>query len=82
MTGLGPADMDANYGPLPSAATRIQVASKLIFPTHALPDAVASGRWWFQLVPRNGPLPPRFGHVLQRPRPLDDDGNPVPWQEF
>jgi hypothetical protein len=81
---LGPADADVNFGPLSTAATHIQVATNLILPTHPLPDfsGMPAGRWWMQLVPRDGSLLPNDGRMLDTPRPLDDHGHPVSWQRF
>lgn len=83
-SGLGPADMGVNFGPLPSSATRIQVATRLTLPTHPLPDitGMPDGRWWMQLVPRNGSFPPNDGSTLDTPRPLDKQGHLVAWQRF
>jgi hypothetical protein len=83
-SGLGPADDDVNFGPLPSTATHIRVASNLVLPTHPLPhvDGMASGRWWFELVSRDGSPAVGEGHVLDTPQPLDDAGHLVLWKEF
>ena len=83
-SGLGPADMDVNFGPLPTSATRIQVATNLILLTHPLPDVsgMPDGRWWMQLVPRNGSFPARDGRIFNTARPLDDAGHVVAWQRF
>jgi hypothetical protein len=81
-SGPGPGDSDVNYGPLPSRATRIRVATKEILPTKPFPAGkqLPSGRYWIQITPKDWPLPANGKEIS--PKPLDATGHQVPYQDF
>jgi len=80
---LSPEMAGFSYGPLPTSATHLRVASKLVIPTYPFPQGVGlpAGRYWLRFIPANHP-DPADGTVFDQPQPLDDDGNPVAMTSF
>lgn len=81
-SGPGPGDSDINYGPLPSRATQIRVATKEILPTEPFPAGkqLPAGRYWIQIIPKDWPLPANGKEMS--PKPLDASGRQVAYQDF
>jgi hypothetical protein len=70
------------FGPLPSEAARIKVATRLTLTTQPFPTGkgLPAGRYW---VWADAYTPPASeGAVLDTPRPLDALGRPVAFQDF
>ncbi|MBR7832724.1 hypothetical protein KDL01_05600 [Actinospica durhamensis] len=70
------------FGPLPSDATHIKVATHLTLTTQPFPSGkgLPTGRYWVWVdtyVP-----PASVGTVLDVPQPLDNQGKPVAFQIF
>ncbi|WP_369222297.1 hypothetical protein AB5J52_12970 [Streptomyces sp. R39] len=81
-SGPGPGDSDVNYGPLPSRATQIRVATKEILPAKPFPAGrqLPAGRFWIQIVPEDWPVP-ADGRAIT-PEPLNASGRRVAYQDF
>ncbi|MGW5656172.1 hypothetical protein [Streptomyces humi] len=81
-SGPGPGDSNVNYGPLPSRATQIRVATKEILPTRPFPAGkqLPAGRYWIQIIPKDWPLP-ADGRAIS-PEPLNASGRRVAYQDF
>ncbi|MBR7832723.1 hypothetical protein KDL01_05595 [Actinospica durhamensis] len=70
------------FGPLPSDATHIKVATQLTLTTQPFPSGkgLPTGRYWVWV---DSYVPPAsVGSVLDVPQPLDDQGKPVAFQIF
>jgi hypothetical protein len=81
--GPGPDAAFVNYGPLPSEATSVRVATHEIVPSYPFP-AVAGlpkGRYWIDIEGLRWPSPDQ-GKALLRPQPLDAQGNPASFTKF
>jgi hypothetical protein len=70
------------FGPLPSDAVRIKVASRLTLTTQPFPagKALPAGRFWVWAGPYQPPA--SDGTVLDTPQPLNAQGKPVAFQDF
>lgn len=81
-SGPGPGDSTVSFGPLPSNATQIRVATKENLTARAFPAGkqLPVGRYWIQIIPTRWPLPADGKEVW--PKPLDASGRPVPYRDF
>lgn len=70
------------FGPVPSNATRVQVATHLSVATRDLPARpwLARGRYWMFIEPAT--LPQKDGTYLDAPRALDGHGRTVSFEAF
>ncbi len=82
-SGPGPAGSDASFGPLPTNASQIRVATHEILPTMPLPTAkgLPAGRYWINIIPVGWPTP-TDGTALDTPQPIDISGKSVKFQSF
>jgi hypothetical protein len=83
--GLGPANSDVAYGPLPVNATQIRVATHTVLPSSPFPGGhgLPNGRYWIAIHPRNWPgSSPADGAPLATPQPLDAQGRAVKFKNF
>jgi hypothetical protein len=82
-SGVGPAGSGVSFGPLPTTAMQIRVATHEVLPTQALPPGTGlpRGRFWIQFQPSGWPTA-ADGTALEQPQPLDPRGDPVPYQDF
>jgi hypothetical protein len=72
-----------SFGPLPSDAVQIRVATDEILTTMPMPrgKGLPAGRYWINVTPAGGPGS-ALGPALFTPEPLDAHGQPVPFQAF
>ncbi|MGC1405226.1 MAG: hypothetical protein WA938_00625 [Candidatus Dormiibacterota bacterium] len=72
-----------SFGPLPTDATQIRVATHEVLPTTLLPPAkgLPAGRYWINIMPAGWPTSAQ-GNALDVPQPLDAQGRPVQFQDF
>ena len=81
--GPGPtADSNVVYGPLPSNAVSIRVATNQVLPTYPIPHqrGLPVGRFWIEFCSASCATPP--GTALDRAQPLDAEGNVVAFKRF
>ena len=80
--GNGPPTVALLFGPVPSAATAVQVTSKIKLKTAALPSGAGlpSVRYWAWAAPYQ--VPASDGTVLAIPKPLNAQGKAVAFQAY
>jgi hypothetical protein len=71
------------FGPLPTDATQIRVATHEVLPTMPMPQGrgLPAGRYWINIMPAGWPAATQ-GAALDTPQPLDAQGRPVQFQDF
>ncbi|HSY15021.1 MAG TPA: hypothetical protein VK816_03465 [Jatrophihabitantaceae bacterium] len=81
--GMGPVDSQIDYGPLPSNATQIRIATNKVIPTGLLPTGkgLPAGRYWVFVYAPDW-LTPAVGKPLDPPQPLNARGKPVAYKNF
>jgi hypothetical protein len=81
-TGNGPPTVALLFGPLPQAATAIQVTSKITLKTAALPTGAGlpSARYWVWAGPYQPPA--SDGTPLPIPKPLGAAGKAIAFQTY
>ncbi len=82
-SGEGPGNSTAAFGPLPTNATQIKVATHEVLQTFLFPkrDYLPAGRYWLDLTSPSWPAP-ADGAALDVPQPLNAHGQPVNFTRF
>ena len=82
-SGPGPGGSAVSFGPLPSDATQIRVATHETLTAAPLPagKGLPTGRYWINVMPAGWPAQTE-GSALPTPQPLDTNGNTVTFQSF
>lgn len=82
-SGPGPGGSGVSFGPLPTNATQVRVASGQVLPTMPFPvgKGLPAGRYWLEVTTSGRPCR-TAGTALDTPQPLDSQGHPVKFQNF
>lgn len=80
--GLGPDRSYVNFGPVPSNAVAIRIATNQLVPTYPLPagHGLPHARFWIDFEPGGRPSPTQG--TTARPQPLDSKGRSVAFQPY
>jgi hypothetical protein len=82
-SGPGPQRSGVNFGPLPTNAVAVRIATHQTVPTYPFPPGggLPEGRFWVDFEPATWPAPAE-GKPLHTPQPLDRGGKRVAFQTF